>query len=64
MDKKKKNAPSNHKTMLISAFNIQSHFLYIMNKLKGTCLEFQKLNPILTILIGKILSFHHKNKIT
>ena len=44
-------------------FNTQSHFLYIMKKLLKVTVEYQKLNNIMTILIGKILIFHHRNRI-
>ena len=51
------------KIVIINVFNILSHFLYIMNKLVKIHLKYQKLNPMSTILTGKILIFHHKNKI-
>ena len=38
--------------------------LNTMNNLEEIIVEYQKLKNMLTILIGKILIFHHKNKIT
>ena len=39
--------------MAANVFNIQSHFLYIINKLEEITAEYQKLNPLLITLIGK-----------
>ena len=44
-------------------FQYSITLLYIMNNLVKLTVEYQKLNNILTILIGKILIFHHKNRI-
>ena len=38
-------------------------FQYTMNNSGKFFVEFQRLNPLSTSLIGKILIFHHKNKI-
>ena len=48
--------------MIISLFNILSHFFYIMNRLEKIIIDPQISSLILTTLIGKILIFHQKNK--
>ena len=47
--------PQNKKTNVSS---ILSQFIYITKKLRTIQKEYQRLNHLLTILIGKILIFH------
>ena len=47
----------------INLFNILLHFLCIMNTLEKIAVEYQRLNHMSTILIGKTLIIHQHNNI-
>ena len=60
---KNKNCTINPQNNDNNVFNTLLHFLYTITKSKRIIIESERLNHLLTVLIGKILIFHQHNRI-